>query len=260
MADRGHPWIALSVAVAAISTAAVLVRLAPGVEPIAAALWRTLTVGLILAPGIWRFQKNGGQIERRDWILTAGAGLILGLHFWVWFESINRTTVLRSTLLVCLTPIWAGLMEWLFLRSPPRPRFWIGIAITLVGVGLMTGGEQGQSSWLGDLLAVLGGVLAAAYLLVGRVVRARVDIDAYGAILCLSCAGWLLIPAVVLQVPLMGFTTQEWWVLAGLALGPQLLGHMGLNYSVRYLSAAVVTSVVLLEPVGAAILGAIIDQ
>ena len=260
MPDRGHPWIALSIAVAAISTAAVLVRLAPGVEPIAAALWRTLTVGLILAPGILRFQKTGGQIQRRDLILTATAGLILGLHFWVWFESINRTTVLRSTLLVCLTPIWAGLMEWLWLRSPPRPRFWMGISITLIGVGLMTGDGQGQSSWSGDLLAVLGGILAAAYLLVGRVVRARVDIDAYGGILCLSCAAWLIIPAIVLKVPLSGFSTTEWWVLGGLALGPQLLGHMGLNYAVRYLSAAVVTSVVLLEPVGAALLGAIVPS
>lgn len=256
MAPQGHPWIALAVAVTAISTAAVLVRLAPDVHPIAAAFWRTLAVGLILSPGLRRLSR----IRRSDLLLTVTAALVLGLHFWAWFESIHRTTVLRSTLLVCLTPIWAGVLEGVVLRRPPRPRFWGGIGITLIGVGLMTGTGSGEANWSGDLLAILGGILAAIYLLLGRVVRERVDIDAYGSMLCLSCAAWLLIPALWLDVELTHFQRTEWIILAGLALGPQLLGHMGLNYAVRYLPAAVVSSMVLLEPVGAAILGAIVPS
>jgi drug/metabolite transporter (DMT)-like permease len=260
MASQGHPRIALAVAVTAISTAAVLIRLAPEVHPIAAAFWRTLAVGVILSPGIWRFTRSGTGIRRSDLTLIFVAALVLGLHFWAWFESIHRTTVLRSTLLVCLTPIWAGVLEGVVLKRPPMRRFWAGIGITLVGVGLMTGTDSGEAGWSGDLLAILGGVLAAIYLLIGRVVRERVDIDAYGSILCLACAAWLLLPALFLDVELGGFRDTEWMVLAGLALGPQLLGHMGLNYAVRYLPAAVVSSMVLLEPVGAAILGAIIPS
>ena len=101
-------------------------------------------------------------------------------------------------------------------------------------------------------------MLAGVYILVGRVVRQRIDIDAYGSLLCLFSAAWLAIPASILGTPLRGFHQTDWWILAGMALGPQLLGHMGLNYAVRYLPAAIVSSVVLLEPVGAAILGAII--
>ena len=158
-------------------------RLASAVEamsshPIAAAFWRTLAVGVLLSPGIWRLRAAGVQVLRSDLILTALAALVLGLHFWAWFESIHRTTVLRSTLLVCLTPIWAGVLEGTVLRRPPSPRFWVGIGITLIGVGLMTGSESGDAGWGGDLLAILGGVLAAIYLLIGRVVRERLDIDA----------------------------------------------------------------------------------
>jgi drug/metabolite transporter (DMT)-like permease len=151
-------------------------------------------------------------------------------------------------------------MEWGWLKQRPANRFWVGILITLCGVALMTGGSHEGASWSGDLLAILGGVLAGAYLLIGRVVRKRVEIDLYGTLLCLSCAAWLLIPAGILQVAMLGFSQTEWAVLFTMALGPQLLGHMGLNYAVRYLPAAIVTSVVLLEPVGAAILGAVIPS
>jgi len=42
-----------------------------------------------------------------------------------------------------------------------------------------------------------------------------------------------------------------------MAIGPQLMGHIGVNYSVKYVSAAIVSAVLLLEPVGATVLGAI---
>ena len=260
MTRSGHPWLALGIAVTAISTAAILVRLAPDVEPIAAAFWRTLIVGALLLPGVHRFHRSGGRWTRADLLRTAVAGLLLSLHFWVWFESISRTTVLRSTLLVCLTPIWAGLLEWKWLDRKPENRFWVGIGITLIGVTLMTGLDRGTSTRLGEFLAVLGGMLAGVYMLMGRVVRQRIDIDAYGSVLCLSSAAWLSIPALVLGTPLIGFERTDWLRLGAMALGPQLLGHMGLNYAVRSLPAAIVSSVVLLEPVGATLLGALVPS
>jgi drug/metabolite transporter (DMT)-like permease len=42
-----------------------------------------------------------------------------------------------------------------------------------------------------------------------------------------------------------------------MALGPQLLGHVLLNFSVKYVSASVVAAMILLEPVGAAALAAV---
>ena len=43
-------------------------------------------------------------------------------------------------------------------------------------------------------------------------------------------------------------------VIIALALGPQLLGHNGINYALRWVPAARLTSLTLLEPVGAALL------
>lgn len=252
------PALVLVVSVTAVSAAALLVRLADGVHPVVAGFWRTAVVGLLLAPALLRDRRG---LDRRAVLLVGAAGLLLALHFWTWFESLHRTTVLRATLLVCLTPIWTGAAEWLLGGARPSRRFWLGIGGALGGVGVMAmGGEgdAGEARWSGDLLAGLGGLLAAGYLLVGRHVRQRVSIGPYGSLVSLACASWLLPVALTLDVPLTGFSEGAWLALLGLTLGPQLLGHIGFNYSVRYLPAYLVTAAVLLEPVGAAVLGAVV--
>ena len=247
-------WVnpVLALAVVAISSAAVLVRLAPEAHPVAVGFWRTAMVAVLLAPGLRRFSS-------REFLFTALAGLCLAAHFWAWFASLHQTTVLRSTVLVCLGPIWAGLFEWAVLSLRPSRRFWLGIALALVGVsGIVApdSADSAQVSLLGDGLALLGGVLAAIYLMLGRVVRATVPIAAYGSALSASAAVWLLIIASLLGVPLVGFAPSTWWVFVGLALGPHLCGHIGFNYALRYRPASVVGAVTLLEPVGAAALAA----
>ncbi len=242
----------------AVSAAALFVRLAEEVHPVVAGLWRTGAVGLMLAPTLVR-DRQGLDLRALRW--TVFGGLLLALHFWAWFESLHRTTVLRSTLFVCLTPLWTGAGEWVLGGSRPSHRFWLGICGAVFGVGWMASGgaEAGDGArWTGDLLAVVGGLMAAGYLLVGRTVRQTVAIGPYGAVVCLACAAWLLPVAGALDAPLTGFSSGAWWALVGLSLGPQLLGHIGFNYSVRYLPAFVVTAAVLLEPVGASVLGALV--
>ncbi len=252
----------LAVAISAISAAAVLVRLVPELPAPAVAMWRCTLVAVVLAPTLRR-------MERRDLALSVAAGLALALHFWTWFESLRHTSVLRSTVLVCLSPVWTALLEMVWLRHRPTGRYWLGVVVALLGVGVMAGGGAsgtGPANLRGDLLATAGGVLAGIYMVTGRAARQRVGIGAYGALVSGSAALWLL--PVVLLLPTStgasaawGYSDRQWLVLAALAAGPQLLGHVGLNYAVRYLPAAVVSLVVLLEPGGAALLaGLVLDE
>ena len=254
------PGVVLAVAVTAISAAAVLVRLAPDASPVALAFWRTGVVGVMLAASFASASQRrslAAATPSDRWVMVA-AGLLLAGHFWTWFESLRHTTVLRSTLLVCLNPVWAGLLGWWLLGERPSRGFFWGIPVAVVGVAILSGGSLGGGALMGDVLALVGGVLAALYLLAGRRARARVGIGPYGATVCLVCAGVLLPMAALTDAPLTGFSTSTWLAIAGLTLGPQLLGHIGLNYSVRFMSAATVSAVVLVEPVGAAALGALV--
>ena len=84
--------------------------------------------------------------------------------------------------------------------------------------------------------------------------RARVGIGTYGSLVCVAAALCLLPSALLVGAPLWGFPPAAWLVFVALALGPQLLGHNGFNYALRFLPASVVTTATLLEPVGAAVL------
>jgi len=256
-----HPRVALvlSLSVAAISTAAILVRLVPDMHALGIALWRTAIAGVILSPTL--FKRGTVRPTGRHLAWTIAASLCLALHFWAWFASLQLTTVMRSTVLVCLTPLWAGILSWSVFKSPPSRRFWSGIAVALAGVTIMAlGGDagSGKASWTGDLLALLGGMLSGTYLTIGRAVRPHVDWGPYGAILCLNCALWLLLFAVLSGASLALVGSNAIWVILAMALGPQLLGHIGFAWAVRYVPATIVGAVILLEPVGATALGTVV--
>ncbi|MCB9762310.1 MAG: DMT family transporter [Alphaproteobacteria bacterium] len=241
----------LALAIVAISASAILVRLIPDVHPVTIAFWRTATVAVLLSPFLRR-------VSARDLALVVGAGACLALHFWAWFASIHHTSVMRSTVLVCLTPIWTGVLEGLLLGHRPGRRFWPGIGLAVGGVMVMIGFTPGQGSLLGDGLATLGGVLSSLYFLVGRSVRQRVQFAAYGAMVCGAAALWLLPVAMLVEAPLVGLPIASWAVIGGIILGPQLIGHVGLNYSIRYVPASLIAALIVLEPVGATALAAFV--
>lgn len=241
----------LALAILAISSAGVMARLLHDVHPVAIGFWRTVAIALLLAPALRR-------VALRDLGLTLLAGAALAGHFWTWFESLQHTSVMRSTVLVCTTPIWVGALEALVFKHRPSLRYWGGIAVAIAGVGVMVLQPGAAGAAMGDGLAISGGVLAALYLLVGRSVRQRVGFAAYGSMVCGAAALWLLPVALGLGAPLEGFRPEAWAGLAAMALGPQLMGHVGLNYAVRYVPASVVSALIPLEPVGATLLAALI--
>ena len=105
----------------------------------------------------------------------------------------------------------------------------------------------------GDALALLGGMLGAAYFIIGKHARNELDIYTYGSWTCLSSALWLGILALSQNAPLF-VQNDEWKYLVYMALGPQLLGHIGLNYVLKYVSASFISLLFLFEPVGAGLL------
>ena len=185
---------------------------------------------------------------------VALAGIFLALHFVTWFTSLNYTTILRSTVLTCVSPVWVGLFEWAFLKSRPARGYWIGVCAAVPGISLMADPSEQAGSLFGDGLALLAGILAAVYFTIGKAVRPRVPFGSYASLVCGAAAVLLLPMAPAFEQPLLGFSWTDWVLVAGLAIGPQLLGHNGLNFALRYMPAAKVSALVLLEPVGAAIL------
>jgi len=253
-ATRRRVVVVLGFAVLGISSSAVLIR-GMDMGPIAIAAWRTLGSAILLSPGIYLGRSQIGRAEMTGIVL---AGFALALHFPLWFASLDYTPILRSTVLVALVPIWTGLLEWVFDQERPPPRFWLGVGLAVPGVGILSGADGWEAGTLfGDALAVAGGMAWAIYLMFGRRVRQTVQITTYMGLVCLVAAVFLF-PVAWLTEPLVGFGSKTWVLLLAAILAPQLMGHQGSSYALRYLPASIVSAVLLLEPVGATLLGALV--
>jgi drug/metabolite transporter (DMT)-like permease len=254
----------LGVAVVAVSTSAPLTREAAA-PALAVAFWRNAFASAGLVPVAAARQRRGRAAGRqrrsavggRTWALAGGAGIVLGAHFAAWIASLSLTTVASSVALVSTQPVWAALMARAGGERVAR-RVWAGIALALVGVAIATGVDVGGSARAvrGDLLALAGGVLAAAYVTMGAAARRRLTTIDYTAV-CYAVAGVaVLVAAIAAGQRLTGFDAKTWWCLVAITVGPQLLGHSVFNRVLRTVGPTVVSVAVLGEIVGASLLAA----
>ena len=249
-----HAIVILVAALSAISSAGVLVSALPGLDAWGIAWWRMLGTALLLSPLLRR-------LPRSEWSKVGIAGVFLALHFALWFMSLQRIPVMRSTLLVTLAPIWAGLVEWLLLKRAPHKFFWFGLLVALPGVAWMSGGyDLGRGDLVGDGLALAGGITGSMYFVIGGEVRKRVGVLIYMSGVTLVASLCLTLSLFATAAPIVPRSITEWLLLAALILGPQLIGHNGLNYVLKFLPASIVTATTLLEPVGAAVLAFLLLQ
>ncbi len=240
--------LVLGIAVLAMSSSAVLVRLMDA-SPLVIAAWRMIGACLLMSP----FARRLPSLADTGRLAVAGA--LLALHFGTWFAAVQSTTILRAAVLVALVPVWTGLAEWVTGR-PPSGRFFLGVGLALFGVaGLASGG--GSASWTGDALAIVAGLAYAAVLALTQGLRQRLDAPTTTAWLC----GWAAVSLIFSLVwtetsPVVNGSTGLAIVAA--VLGPQLIGHQGVAWVVRWVPASRVSAALLLEPVGSTVLAAVV--
>jgi drug/metabolite transporter (DMT)-like permease len=240
------PWIILSVGIVAASTSAVLVRYATGVQPLAIAFWRCAAGAAALAPFAWRGLR---AIDGRNMRMPVVAGAFLAAHFATWLSSVRITTIASSVLLVSTTPVFIAVAAWAFQHERFPRSTWVGIVIALAGTALIGGGDLGGSSLWGDFLATLGAAAAAGYFMAGQAARRKLGILEYATITYAVSALLLLAACIVGTVPLTGYSAHAWWAVIGLIVGPQLLGHTLINFTLKDIDPTTVSVTVMAEPV-----------
>jgi drug/metabolite transporter (DMT)-like permease len=251
---KGDTW-RIMLAVAAVSTAAPLIRGAEA-PSLAVAFWRNaLAVAVLLPVTALRRRAEVAALrptQRRGALL---AGVFLAAHFATWVPSLAFTTVASSVALVATQPVWAALMarargEWVPARA------WAGIVLAVTGAVALSGVDLSISprALLGDGLALAGGVLAAAYVTVGSGVRQSVSTTVYTTICYATAGGLLAVLCLAGGQPLSGYEAGTWAALVALTAGPQLLGHSIVNRVLRTTSATVVSVAILFEIVGSSVL------
>lgn len=251
------PWVILCIGVLAASVSAIFIRYAEDASGIALSFWRSAAGSLLLLP----FAVPGlKRMERRDFLLPIIAGVCLAAHFATWITSVNLTSIASSVLLVCTTPIFVAIAARYIFSERLGALGWTGIGLALLGSALIAGFDFGGSKVEGNVLALIGAITVSGYSLAGRVSRQRLGILEYACVTYGASAVALLLVAVPMRVQLTGYSSQTWWAIAGLIVGPQLLGHTFINFALRAIDATRVSVIVMGEPVIATILAYFLFQ
>ena len=249
----------MTVAVAAVSSAAlVLVRFADSAPAIALGFWRTLIVGLMLATWIRPVSKRTSAFPFSQafwWEHTSGSGLrawsepqfSTRLFWFAWVLSgWDSPSGASSKSTAC------SLLDWHCFGDSRR----------------LCDGHAG-----GSPLAIPSTIESPPCLEISwrcqggsgrRLPLCRTRGSPAGGHCLLQEPCFLSPPPASFcqrrcspNQPLAGFSTLELGGHCGPRTGCKLLGHNGFNYCLRYVRASIVSAIIFLEPLGAAILAAI---
>jgi drug/metabolite transporter (DMT)-like permease len=257
---REHAPLWIIVAMGAVSTAAILIRLSES-HPLTIALWRLLIAEAILLPfAIPSIRRDLHLLDNGTLFRLILVGLSLALHFSLWIWSFQFTTVASSVLLVTTHPVFVAFISYAAFNEKIGSRAITGMVIALVGTAIIVGGDLGFSgdAWIGNLLALGGGLMAGLYLLAGSRLRKRLSLPTYAYLVYGPASMFLLAACIATNVEMVPADPSEYLIFSLLALGPMLAGHTIYNWSLRFVSPTVVSVTLLGEPVGSSILAFLI--
>lgn len=252
-----NPYIVIIIGVISLSTSAIFVKLATHAPAAIIANYRLLFAVLIMAPFIMTKHRHEFKlIQRKDWLRAIFAGIFLAIHFILWFESLNYTSVASSVVLVTLQPIFAFLGTYLFFKERFSSGAMISMIIAILGSFIISWGDFQMSgpALFGDILAILGAITITAYFLLGQKVRKRLPLMTYTFIVYSISTCTLILYNVILQNPFLGYPADHWWIFLALAIFPTFLGHTLFNWALKWLSTSTISMGIVFEPIGATIL------
>jgi drug/metabolite transporter (DMT)-like permease len=254
--------VALAVAVAAVSTSAILIRWSDAPSVVQAFYRVVFTVALLAPLTARRYTADLQSLPRRELGVLAVTGALLAAHFALWFESLRWTTVAASVTLVQSQPLFVAVGAALLLNERFTRRTTAGAVVALAGTAVLSFGSRGSAvaprPLYGGTLAVLAAAAFAGYVIVGRSFRQRLALLPYVTVVYAACALALGVAALVAGLPLASYPPHEWLLFLAMAVGPGILGHTLINWALAHLESGVVSVTLVAEPVASAALAAVL--
>jgi drug/metabolite transporter (DMT)-like permease len=255
----------LFVGIVSVSLAAIFIRLSleeVGTKTLGFSLFlaasRLLIATSFLLPNWTNLVRLNAS--RQSYLYSILAGLALALHFASWITSLSLTSVAASTVLVTTNPLWVALFAWLWRGEKLTRLTFLGMLISLLGGIVIALGDNPsqpnfQANLLGNLLALLGAIMASLYFLWGREAqRQGLNTQNYITIAYSVAALFLLPTPLLFGSSYLGHSQNIYLYVLGMAIFSQLIGHTSLNWCLRWLSPTLVTVAILFEPIAASFL------
>ncbi|MDP4098277.1 DMT family transporter [Paenibacillus sp. P96] len=220
------------------------------------AMYRLYLTNLLMLPLAWKYRHELFRLTGRQWLLLTGSGLMLGLHFLFWMNSLRLTTVASSTVILTLEPILVMLGSFWFFRTRANRMMIAGMSLAVIGSIAIGAGDFNASgnALLGDFLSLLGTIAVAAHMLIGKHSRDSISAYVYNFWVFAIAASSMALYNLGNGFAFTGYAWREWGLFLLLAIVPTLFGHYLFNWLLKYINATAVSMAVLGEPVISSIL------
>ncbi|AOY78334.1 hypothetical protein BJL90_10695 [Clostridium formicaceticum] len=246
----------LCIAVIGVSFSAILIRSTTAPSNIIAMYRMMITFLLFLPASLTKGRKEIKEICGKQLLLCCFSGIFLALHFITWMTSLKYTTVASSTILVGLQPIFTAVIGYFLYKEKLSKKGFLGMLLTISGSSMIGffSFHAGEGHFYGNILALLGGLFGALYIIIGRGIRKKISTLIYGFIVYGTCTVLLVIINLMLKLPFVGYTHKDYILFLAMAVLCTIGGHTIFNWSLKYIEANKVSITMLGEPVGATIL------
>ncbi|MBP0019994.1 MAG: DMT family transporter [Cyanobacteria bacterium SBLK] len=172
---------------------------------------------------------------------------------WTW--SLSQTTVANSQVLHCLSPAFATLAGWILFSQKFGAKFLVGMTLATIGtLGVGLSDITSHMSIQGDCLALLSALFWAGYIMAIERLRSIWDSTTILFFASVSC-GLLSLPILLSTGDSILPNTLNAWLAIVLLVANTLGCHLLMAYSLKWLSSALVATVLLLNPILAALIG-----
>ena len=255
--NRKHAGLKVIIGVLGVSFSAILVRFSDA-PPMALVFYRIGFAALLMTvPGIRAFQREAGEIRRRDIIYSIISGFFLALHFAAYFTAVKETSIASAVVLVDAEVFFVAFIQRVFFKEKLSALSILGIVITFAGSVIIALGDASgtRGSLRGDLIALAGALCMGIYTVLGRQCRKDMSTGAYTTIVYWTAALTALLWLVIGKTPVVGYSWKDLGCAFGMTILCTLLGHSVFSWGLKYLPAAFVSTAKLLEPVFASLLG-----
>jgi drug/metabolite transporter (DMT)-like permease len=253
------PYAAIAAAIVAVSTASILIRWSDS-DAFTIAFYRLGFATLIILPFALLDRSTPlRSLLRRDVLLMAGIGVVLAAHFALWITTLKTAgvTVASSVVLVTSHPVMVAFVSHFLLKERVSRMTAAGISLGFAGVVGIAVADLGVSTTTlgGDLAALGGGLMAGIYFLAGRRLRQRVSLPVYAFVVYGTAALAMFVLALGTgRLAPVGDLRRELLLFGAMAIIPQIGGHTLYNWSLRFVTAPVVSVSLVGEPIGSSLL------
>lgn len=243
----------LTIALFSVSTTALVIKHLSIVSVFVMAFWRMFLASALL----WGYSllTPRESINKKNKLYVFTAGILLGFHFATFFAGVKFTTIANATLFGTLAPVFTAIIDRVKGKKINRGIL-AGLALSISGtVIIQTINITKSDYFFGNSLSLLSSFFMALVWIQAKKVRESLDTVTYSRNLFFIASITILFFVVFSGDSIFDFQRKHlvWFLFLGIV--PSILGHNLLNYSIRYISATAVSSVVLGEPIIASVLG-----